>query len=178
MATVSNLTVRRTTSYDLSYSDKSVLNFSDYYKVRFIPTFEHSDSSVNVQYILQLQYLDPNTTTWHSDMSVLLSITTPKVSKQLVETVPFTLSNVNANHRKAGTRYRFILTFNVPDETSGTYYTDCLFVPPVLFSMSDTYNWTSGTPWVYTNGQWKQAKSVFVYHDNHWVESISGYPQT
>lgn len=189
MDTFTNLSVTRTTNYGVAYSDKSIYHFeeeniseeetipADKFQIGIVAIFDQFEPYTMVNYSCILQYLDPNSASWVSQATFRIGFQHPK-DNLYVQSPLFTLSNVYSSHRKAGTRYRFEVIISTANEVYGVYYTDCLFVPPVLSTMDNTYNWISGTPWVYCEGQWKKAKSVFVYHDNHWKESILGYPQT
>lgn len=171
---IEHFSLKRITYQDLVYSDTSVLDFSHTYQASFTPTFSTDDVGSQVNYALQLQYCLPNTNTWNQESGFILFVSHAKVSNQTVFTY-FNLSDephkVNVNHRASGTRYRFVLTSQELLPSSTKYYSTCLFVPPVLDTMHET-NWQVGIPYVYTNGSWHKAKSVFVYHNNNWTESI------
>ena len=165
---IEHFRLKRLTSREYVYSQTSVLDFGDVYQASFIPTFDKDDTESQVQYILQFQYCLPNENFWYSQYGFYWSFTFPKVHQEVSS--PFSLGNVDINHRESGTRYRLRLA--ATDGTSSMVSdSSCLFVPPVLGTMHET-NWQVGIPYVHANGSWHKAKSVFVYHNNNWTESI------
>ena len=168
---ITNFYIRRITTQDIVYSDKSVLDFSHNYQVRFVPTFSSSDPSTQALYYLQLQYSLPNSNTWNNEVNFIVYVSAARVSGQLVST-NFSLSNVSALHRQKGTKYRFYLTSQDILPSSPPYYSDCLFVPPALYLMNPQNNWVVGQPYIRIGNEWKEVKTVFVYKDGNWHESI------